>query len=186
MSRTLSAALAGPVVACFLFGMPAVGQTPPDPEALAHSIEQLRASVGTWDTTTEFLNDDGSVARSVEGTYQFSWVVPDRVLSGRTEIPELGQASGILFYVNPTRGTIEMVSVGGDGNLWVMTGPLGGEERTTQEYPAADGGTGRLRFTRFNVAPDSFESRMEYTDDGGRSWKPGNHQRFQRRSGAPA
>ena len=61
-----------------------------------------------------------------------------------------------------------------------MTGPLGGEERLSQEYPTVGGGEGRLRFTRFNVSPDSFESRMEYTEDGGQSWKPGNHQVFLR------
>ncbi len=61
-----------------------------------------------------------------------------------------------------------------------MTGPLGGETRMTQEYGTTGGGTGRLRFTRYNVSADAFESRMEYTDDGGKTWKPGNHQTFRR------
>ena len=165
-------------------GLSAQAQEPVDSVALEHSIQQLRTSVGLWDVTTDFLNDDGSVARAVEGTYRFSWVVPDRVVAGTSEIPELGQASGILFYINESARKIEMVSVGADGNLWIMAGPLGGEVRMTQEYQAAGGGTGRLRFTRFNVAADSFESRMEYTDDGGATWKPGNHQRF-RRAGDP-
>ena len=62
-----------------------------------------------------------------------------------------------------------MVSVGADGHLWTMTGPLGGEVRLSQEYETADGGTGRLRFTRFNVGQDTFESRMEHTDDAGKT-----------------
>ena len=61
---------------------------------------------------------------------------------------------------------IEMAAVGADGRLWIMTGPLGGEERLSQEYQTVEGGTGRLRFTRYNVSPDAFESRMEYTEDG--------------------
>lgn len=61
-----------------------------------------------------------------------------------------------------------------------MTGPLGQEVRTTKEFPTASGGKGMQRFTRFNVAPDRFESRMEYTEDGGVTWKPGNHQVFRR------
>jgi hypothetical protein len=149
-------------------------------EALRHSVEQLRTSIGRWDTVTRFLNADGSVAREVTGTYEFSWVVEDRVVAGRSHVPELQQASGILFYVNAAAGTIEMVSVGADGYLWIMTGPLGGEERRTQEYRTADGGTGRLRFTRFNASADAFESRMEYTEDGGTTWLPGNHQTFRR------
>lgn len=151
-----------------------------EPEGLDHSVEQLRTSVGRWDVVTDFLNEDGTVARSVSGTYTFDWVVPDRVVMGRSEIPELGQASGILFYISEAKGVIEMVSVGRDGNLWIMSGPLGGEVRMTQEYPTGDGGTGRLRFTRTNIQPDSFESRMEWTDDGGTTWKPGNRQRFTR------
>lgn len=157
-----------------------LAQEPADETAMQHSVEQLRAAVGRWDVTTEFLNDDGTVARSVAGTYEFAWVVPDRVVTGKSEIPELGMASGILFYISERKQQIEMVSVGADGALWIMTGPLGGEERMTQEYPTAAGRTGRLRFTRFNVAADSFESRMEYTDDGGTTWKPGNHQVFHR------
>jgi hypothetical protein len=148
--------------------------------SLQHSIEQLRSTVGYWNVATEFLMPDGSVAKTVDGTYEFSWVVPDRVVSGRSEIPELQQVSAILFYINEAQKTIEMVSVGSDGRLWVMTGPLGQEVRTTKEFPTASGAKGMLRFTRFNIAPDRFESRMEYTEDGGVSWKPGNHQVFRR------
>lgn len=170
----------------FAMAGPVGGQSAPDSAALAHSVDQLRSAIGVWETTTAFLNDDGSTARTVTGSYEFSWVVRDRVVAGKSEIPELDQASGILFYISPGRSEIEMVSVGADGRLWVMTGPLGGETRTTQEYATADGGTGQLRFTRFNVSDDTFESRMEYTDDGGRTWKPGNHQWFRRRSSAPS
>lgn len=153
-------------------------------EAMEASVEQLRSTVGHWDVVTEFLNDDGSVARSVTGTYEFSWVVPDRVISGKSAMPELKQSSGILFYINQKKREIEMVSVGADGRLWIMTGPLGGETRTTEEFKTADGGTGQLRFTRYNVTEDAFESRMEYTDDGGATWKPGNHQTFLRSQSA--
>lgn len=148
--------------------------------ALDHSVEQLRAAIGQWKVTTSFLKPDGSVAKSVAGTYEFTWVVPDKVVSGRSEIPELEQTSGLLFYVNESKNIIEMVSVGADGQLWVMTGPLGGEVRTTPEFATSSGGKGMLRFTRFNVDTDAFESRMEYSEDGGTTWLPGNHQVFKR------
>lgn len=162
---------------------PALAEEPPAGQDLQHSVEQLRGSIGHWEVVTEFLAADGSVARSVEGTYEFSWVVPDRVVAGKSEIPELDQAAGILFYVNESKRQVEMVSVGGDGRLWIMTGPLGGEVRLSQEYETASGGTGQLRFTRFNVTEDRFESQVEYTDDGGKNWKPGNHQVFRRAKG---
>jgi len=144
------------------------------------AVQQLRSAVGLWDVKTTQYGDDGAVARVACGTYKFDWIVPDRVLAGRSDIPEWKQASGILFYVNERRSTIEMASVGADGFLWVMSGPAGGETRTTQPVATGDGGTMQLRFTRFNVAADRFESRMEVSTDGGSSWKPGNHQVFSR------
>ena len=158
----------------------ALGHGDHQDEALHHSVEQLRSSVGRWNVVTDFLNEDGSVTRSVSGTYEFSWVVPDRVLSGHSEMPELKQTVGILFYIKSAERQIEMVSVGADGRLWIMTGPLGGEQRLSQEFDTADGRPAQLRFTRVNVSTDAFESKMEYTEDGGLTWKPGNHQRFRR------
>jgi hypothetical protein len=148
------------------------------------AVQQLRSAVGLWDVETTQYADDGAVARVACGTYRFDWVVPDRVLAGRSDIPDWKQASGILFYVNERRSTIEMASVGEDGHLWVMSGPAGGETRTTPLTPLADGSTMQLRFTRFNVTTDRFESRMELSTDGGTSWKSGNHQVFRR--AAPA
>ena len=165
-----------------LFGLCAAlfGQLPAGDVDLAHSVEELRGSIGRWDVVSEFLNEDGSVARSVTGTYEFSWVVADRVVLGKTEIPELKMAAGILFYINETKKIIEMVSVGADGKLWIMTGPLGGDHRTTQAFETGAGGSRKLRFTRYNVSDDAFESKMEYSDDDGKTWKPGNHQQFRR------
>ncbi len=152
---------------------------PIDPE-LDASVEQLRYAVGTWSVTTEFLNEDGSVARAVDGSYDFEWVVPDRVIRGRSDIPEIEQASAILFYLNEAKRIIEMVSVGADGKLWVMTGPFAEETRYTETFETRDGKTSQLRFTRYNVKPNSFESKMEYTVDEGATWLPGNHQMFRR------
>ena len=167
-------------LAVFLVVFPVVALCQAEPTPLEASVQQLRDAVGDWSVTTEFLNEDGTVANSAEGRYHFEWVIEDRVLSGYSEIPELDMSSALLFYVNERKGTIEMVSVGKDGRLWIMTGPLGSETRYTEPFPTQSGGEGQLRFTRFNVAEDSFESKMEYTEDGGETWKPGNHQVFTR------
>jgi len=160
--------------------MPSYGEE--TAETMKHSVEQLRSSVGLWNVTTELLNPDGTVSESLEGTYEFAWVVPDRVVSGKSLVQGKNQVSALLFYVSERKNTIEMLSVGADGNLWIMTGPLGGEERRTQVFKTQGGGSGQLKFTRYNVLQDSFESKMEYTEDGGMSWLPGNHQVFRRSS----
>lgn len=148
-------------------------------DALSRSVDELRHVVGTWAVVTDFLNADGSVAGSFKGSYVFEWVTADRVVRGVSEIPELKQKSGILFYVSASRQVIEMVSVGADGQLFVMAGPLGGDVRHT-DFTAPDGTRQRLRFTRSSVTPARFESRMERSLDGGKTWLPGNRQVFQR------
>ncbi len=173
--------LAAAVFSFFVLPLAEAGEIVPP--ALESAVKQLRQAAGLWSVTTTQYGDDGAVARVASGTYRFDWVVPDRVLAGRSDIPGWGQASGILFYVNERRSTIEMASVGSDGQLWVMTGPAGGETRTTPETALADGRKMQLRFTRSSVNADRFESRMEMSLDGGENWKPGNHQLFRR---APA
>ncbi len=134
--------------------------------------------------SSEFLNEDGSVAKSVQVSYAFAWVVPDRVVSGRSDIPEMKPSAALLSYVDEARGHIEMVSVGGDGRLRAMTGPIGGGgQGMTPEFKTTQG-LSQLRFTRFNVGTDRFESKMEHTEDGGANWKPGNHQVFRRKPAA--
>jgi len=149
-------------------------------EALEASVGQLRHVIGTWNVTTEFLDADGNVRRSVDGTYRFWWVVEDRVVSGESDLPEMGGKTALLFYVDESDGEIEMVSVNRSGRLWIMNGPLGSETRYTEPFETTDGGRAQLRFTRYNVSADRFESRMEMTTDGGETWVPGNHQVFVR------
>ena len=123
------------------------------------AVQQLRSAVGVWDVETTQFAADGAVARVACGTYRFEWVVPDRVLAGRSDIPDWKQASGVLFYVNED-SAIEMASVGKDGALKVM------------------------RVTRFNVTPGRLEAHMDVSTDGGASWKPGHHQVFRRAAAA--
>jgi hypothetical protein len=149
-------------------------------DRLRLSVQELRHAIGEWEVITEFYGKDGTVARTVNGTYEFEWVTPDRVVAGKSVLPSDDRASGILFYIDEKEDKIEMVSVGPDGRLWIMTGPLGGRTRYTREYETANGGMRQLRFTSYNVQPDSFESKMEYTSDGGKTWMQGNRQMFRR------
>jgi hypothetical protein len=164
------------LLAVLLLSGAAVNDDSPAP--LERSVEELRHARGAWAVTTEFLNEDGSIARTAQGSYEFEWVIEDRVLQGSTAMPTMDLRSAILFYIREADQVIEMVSVGQDGKLWIMTGPLGGDTRYSQTFKTRDGGEAQLRFTRFNAGPDRFESRMEYSEDGGSSWKPGNHQVF--------
>jgi hypothetical protein len=150
------------------------------PAPLASAVQQLRQAAGHWTVTTTRFAPDGAVAAVAAGTWHFDWVVPDRVLSGRAVIPDWKQTSGMLFYLNEQRSTLEMASVGADGQLLVMSGPAGAETRTTAAIPLPDGRRMLQRYTRFGITADRFEARLETSHDGGLSWKPGHHQLFVR------
>ena len=66
--------------------------------------EGLEVADDIWFTPALEGPETGVVASHV----MYNWIVPDRVLAGRSDIPEWKQASGILFYVNERRSTIEM------------------------------------------------------------------------------
>lgn len=150
-------------------------------QAQSTSVEQLRHVIGEWDVVTTFYRDDGTAAAEADGVYSFEWVLEDKIVKGMSTLPEWNMASGLLFYLRPSTGEIEMVSVGPDGQLWTMTGPMDSETRETPVVAMPDGTTIKLRFTRFNVSDDRFESRMERSNDGGETWVQGNHQVFVRR-----
>jgi hypothetical protein len=162
------------------------------PAAAAHAINtptldaavgQLRQAAGRWTVTTTRFADNGAVAAVATGTWSFDWVVPDRVLSGRSSIPDWNQSAGMLFYLNERIFTLEMAQVGADGQLVVLTGPAGAETRTTAPVVLPDGRRKLQRHTRFGISADRFEAKVETSYDGGQSWKLGIHQLFVRAPG---
>ena len=171
MLALAAAALAAPALA-----QETSAATRPVPPA----VEQLRHVIGAWDVETDFIGPDGAIRATVPGRYEFAWVMPDRIVSGWSELPSLNQKSALLFFHRPADHQIEMASVGPDGQLWRMTGPDDGETRTTADQTMPDGSTMMLRFTRHDVTPDRFGSFMEISGDGGKTWRLGNRQRFVR------
>lgn len=148
------------------------------------ALSQLRHIIGEWDVATTFYRPGGTPGPTLDGTYRFSWVMEDRIVQGMSTIPQLEMASGLLFYLRDATSEIEMVSVGPDGQLWTMTGPQDSEIRETPVVEMPNGSTLKLRFTRFNVSDDRFESRMDRSTDGGQTWEQGNHQLFVRKDPA--
>lgn len=160
----------------------AAAQTADTPARPTPGLTELRYVHGEWDVRTELLNSDGSVARSVEGTYKFSWAIPDAVLHGLARQPQLNSSSALLLYRRPATQEVEMVAVDEQGTRWFMTGKDGSDIRSTEDRKMSDGSTMRLRFTRYGVEPNRFWSKMEYSTDSGKTWAQGNRQRFDRRS----
>ena len=73
-----------------------------DTPRLDVAVEQLRQAAGRWNVTTTRYADNGAVAAVATGTWSFDWVVPDRVLSGRStisgvEMPGKGCSGGAIL-----------------------------------------------------------------------------------------
>lgn len=166
-----------------LLFMPLAHATGTAPPGLESAVQQLRQAAGRWNVTTTRYAENGAVAAVATGTWTFDWIVPDRVLSGRSAIPDWNQSAGLLFYLNERLVTLEMAQVGSDGQLLVMVGPAGADSRTTEPVALPDGRRMVQRHTRYGVTADRFESRIDTSYDGGASWRPGYHQLFVR---APA
>ena len=109
------------------------------PPVLATAVQQLRQAAGRWNVTTTRYAENGAVAAVATGTLDFDWVVPDRVLAGKSVIPDWNQSAGMLFYLNERIFTLEMAEVGADGQLLVLSGPAGAETRTTGAVALPDG-----------------------------------------------
>jgi hypothetical protein len=151
-----------------------------DVDAREAATELLRSSVGKWETTAEFFNPNGTVAGAFAGTTELAWLTPGKVISGKSEYPQLKLVTGLMVYINEAKGQVEMASVGGDGNLLVVSGPLGSAELRSEPVRFSDTVVGRLKFTRLNVTANSFDTRTEISDDGGKTWKMMNRQKFKR------
>ena len=59
------------------------------PPVLATAVQQLRQAAGRWNVTTTRYAENGAVAAVATGTLNFDWVVPDRVLAGKSVHPRL-------------------------------------------------------------------------------------------------
>ncbi len=147
---------------------------------VAPAIEQLRHIVGHWEVETDFFGSDSEILGTYSGTYVFRWVVKDKIVSGHSQLPQLQQKNALLFFHRPETRELEMISVGLDGRPWRMIGPDDSEIRTTPNTTMPDGKQLILRFTRHSVKKDSFQSIMESSTDGGKTWQLGNRQRFRR------
>lgn len=172
--------LAAALLACLVVSF--AHASAPGNAATSGAVQELRLAAGHWNVTTTRYRDNGSVAGVATGTWQFEWVVPDRVLAGRYKIPDWKESAAVLLYVDASREALEMAAVGADGELVVMSSPasLGTHARRQAKAPEPRALT---RFTRFSIAEDRFEAKVERSLDGGRTWRPSEHHLFVR---APA
>jgi hypothetical protein len=93
-----------------------------------------------------------------------------------TESEEMKSSNkGMMFYSFADE-KIYIVDVNQDGELWILSGNMEDDILTSQTKERPNGSTMTIRFTHRNRKKDSFEALMEYSSDGGKSWKRGYYQ----------
>jgi len=157
-------------------------ETPASGDELAQrAAEELALRVGVWDCRWEFFGNAGEVAGTATGTETLREVFPGRVLAGEMSLPDLGRESRTLEFFEPNLRKLLHVSVGSDGDFWVLEQDVGSDELVARPHTNADGSVTRLRFVTLEHEDDRRVVQMEsHTPDG--EWKPGFRQTMERRS----
>ena len=160
------------VLGLIFLAVPLAGQEPREEEPLpVEARQRLDYAIGSWVSKTESLNQRGEVVRTSFSEDQRRFVIEDRIV----EITGLLRASGKAFraweYYDERSGKYSLTSINRDGRLMTMSGDLEGEfQWTTEPMENPNGGTLMVRFTHYDIEPDSFKALGEISRDGGETW----------------
>ncbi len=151
-------------------------------DAATAAQQRLDYLVGTWDSTTEFLDADGNVARVDHSVDIVEPLIGTRVLM-TTIVPRDGEVRKTIRFYDVAEERFYEIGLGGEGDVWILSGDLDAYVMTSQSRRTPRGGEIMVRFTHINIQPDSFEARMEVSRDGGSTWSQApSRQRLVRRT----
>ena len=154
-------------VACTMMFAAAVAQESRDPDPAKKHLEY---HLGDWETKTVILDPDGNELQTFEGMESCKYTIDGVVLELTTKVPDLDHISKAMLFYNATDKKILLLSVDQTGDYWFFSGDPGGGVLTSQPRKQEDGRELMLRFTRSNMADDSFETLLEYSTDNGGTW----------------
>ncbi|MEZ5330605.1 MAG: hypothetical protein R2991_00830 [Thermoanaerobaculia bacterium] len=138
----------------------------PPPEA----VRRMEHVLGRWESTWEWVDAEGTVVYVEHGTETGRWALEGRLLELTTEIEGRdGPSKGWMFWNAPAE-RFQLVSVGWDGDLWILSGGL--EEYVIASEPKAmpDGKTLQIRFTHGEAGPDTLTAVMEMRGSSEEPW----------------
>ncbi|MDP6042642.1 MAG: hypothetical protein QGG64_29090 [Candidatus Latescibacteria bacterium] len=161
------------ITICFvaLFGttLPLFAQNQPKKTSIPEEAQKrLDHMIGKWHIKTDYLNPNGEVRRTVEGTEEAKYIIDKRVVELTTTVQN-SYSKGWVFY-NINEQKFYLTSVDGNGDLWILSGGLDAYIITSQPKKQPNGREITIRFTHSNIQEDSFEAVMESSIDGGQTW----------------
>lgn len=150
-------------------------------EFLTAAEELMEDEAGEWRCRWEYLDANGDVTYSVEGTERLTPIFGSRVLEVVTEVPSLQRKSRGLKFIDPNLQQVIHVSVASDGDHWVLIHDPETHEVLSQPHRNADGTTSIIRFRPEEHDEDYRRIVMEHSNDGGKTWARGFIETMERR-----
>lgn len=135
------------------------------------ALEKMKHDVGVWDCRWEFLNDEGEVSVTAEGTQAMSFVIENAVMQIIMDVPEMKIQSVTHRFFDPRRQKLFWISVDKNGEPWSFVEELDGKPSRSLPHLDSDGLTTHLRFTALRETADEVDILMERTTDE-TTWKP--------------
>jgi len=143
--------------------------------------KRLDYHIGEWSVHIEFLDSAGNVTRTAEGTDISRYLIDSTVVELTTIDDGNNISKGWIFY-NIKEQKYYLVSVSSEGDLWILKGGLDQYVITSDPREQLNGKTVQIRFTHYNIEENSFEAIMEYTIDGGKTWRKAYRQIITRKT----
>ena len=143
----------------------------PWPDVPAAARERLEHALGRWHVRADFYDSQANVVRTVEWENEAHYVIEGRLVLLTHDAPSLGMLSKTFLYYGQDDGKLHLVDVNQNGDLWLLSGDQDGSVIRSQPKKRADGHEIVIRFTHENVEPDSYEARMDYSLDNGKTWR---------------
>ena len=149
------------------------------PEEARYRIDYL---VGTWDVYDEVLDEEGNVIETTHSVNVTEYFLGDSILQ-TTISPDEGQPRKTIRFYDKELKTFYEISVGKEGDLWILSGGLDEYVMNFKFRQRRDGRYTLGRFFHINIEPNSFDAVMEISRDDGETWQRVNRiSRLVRRS----
>lgn len=157
------------LVALFGSSPPLFAQAQPkNTEIPEEAQKRLDHMIGRWLLKTDYLDRNGEVRRTVNGTEEAKYIIDKRVVELTTTIQNTNSKGWVFYNINEQK--FYLTSVDSSGDLWILSGGLDAYIITSQPKKQPNGREVTIRFTHSNIQEDSFEAVMESSIDGGQTW----------------
>ncbi len=148
---------------------------------LNRALEILKHRQGVWDSSWEFLDEEGDVSKVVNGIERGEYVIEGRVLQITTEVPEMGLFSKSLNYFHPLERKLYFFSVDKTGDHWILTEEVGSGVMLSHAHKQSEGADRIIRFKTLRSTATEVDVLSEHSLDNGVTWKPVFHQYLRKR-----